>query len=287
MHSKGQSTWQKENYSLGSQGFRSHSQTPEWPCWGPCPATGTFSKEFQPPLVLRPAGTEAGHAEDGHTQEYRQEISGRQCCVGHTLIPSHRGPISGCPCSWLGGPHQQKKAAFSARQEILLPSARHLEEGWCVPGLWGAHGPGYMGRAAATWVPMGGSVPVVTPNDDPNPSQSCRKVSRKVTEQPKNCISAQSTHRPNPKPPQWGIRKTFSAEIRKIPEKIRDFGVKKWGGPIFRIADPPPPPPPPPQKQRYPATGRGGGGSKRLRDQKSEISLGYHFVSQNDDFTLG
>ena len=38
-------------------------------------------------------------------------------------------------------------------------------------GLWGAHGLGYMGLVADTWVPMGARVPVVSPNDHPNPSQ--------------------------------------------------------------------------------------------------------------------
>ena len=37
-------------------------------------------------------------------------------------------------------------------------------------------GPGYMGLAAATLVPMGARVPRLSPNDDPNPSQGCWKI---------------------------------------------------------------------------------------------------------------
>ena len=39
--------------------------------------------------------------------------------------------------------------------------------------FWGfrrAHGTGYIGLAATTWVPMGAQVPVLSPNDHPNPS---------------------------------------------------------------------------------------------------------------------
>ena len=38
-------------------------------------------------------------------------------------------------------------------------------------GFWGAHGLGNMGLAATTWVPMGAEVPLLSPNDHPNPSQ--------------------------------------------------------------------------------------------------------------------
>ena len=34
----------------------------------------------------------------------------------------------------------------------------------------GGHGSGYMGLAATTWIPMGARVPVLSPNDRPNPS---------------------------------------------------------------------------------------------------------------------
>ena len=34
-----------------------------------------------------------------------------------------------------------------------------------------AHGTGYIGLAATTWVPMGAQVPTLSPNDHPNPSQ--------------------------------------------------------------------------------------------------------------------
>ena len=38
-----------------------------------------------------------------------------------------------------------------------------------------AHGSGYMGHAATTWVPMGAQVPILPPNDHPNPSQGRQK----------------------------------------------------------------------------------------------------------------
>ena len=44
--------------------------------------------------------------------------------------------------------------------------------------FWGfrrAHGTGYIGLAASTWVPMGAQVPILSPNDHPNPSHGQRK----------------------------------------------------------------------------------------------------------------
>ena len=40
----------------------------------------------------------------------------------------------------------------------------------------GPYGSGFMDSAAATWVPMGGRVPTIPPNDDPNPYQSPQRV---------------------------------------------------------------------------------------------------------------
>ena len=42
-------------------------------------------------------------------------------------------------------------------------------------GFWGAHGSGYMGPVATTWVPMGAQLPVLSPNDHPNPSYGQQK----------------------------------------------------------------------------------------------------------------
>ena len=42
-------------------------------------------------------------------------------------------------------------------------------------GFWRAHGSGYMGLVATTWVPMGAQVPVLSPNDQPNASQGRKK----------------------------------------------------------------------------------------------------------------
>ena len=49
-----------------------------------------------------------------------------------------------------------------------------------APGVWGSHGPRYKGSAAATWAPMGARVPVLAPNDHPNPSSNRQKVSEKL-----------------------------------------------------------------------------------------------------------
>ena len=46
-------------------------------------------------------------------------------------------------------------------------------------GFWGAHGSGYMGVAATTWVPMGAQVPALSLNHHPNSSQGRRKGFRK------------------------------------------------------------------------------------------------------------
>ena len=41
------------------------------------------------------------------------------------------------------------------------------------------HGLGYMSLAATTWVPIGAGVPILSPNDHPNPSHARQKVFRK------------------------------------------------------------------------------------------------------------
>ena len=41
--------------------------------------------------------------------------------------------------------------------------------------FWRAHGTGYIGLAATTWVPLGAQVPVLSPNHHPNPSQGRQK----------------------------------------------------------------------------------------------------------------
>ena len=41
--------------------------------------------------------------------------------------------------------------------------------------FWGGHGSGDMSRAATTWAPMGTQVPVLSPNDHPNPCQGRQK----------------------------------------------------------------------------------------------------------------
>ena len=42
-------------------------------------------------------------------------------------------------------------------------------------GFQGAHGVGYLGLAATTWVPMGAQVLVLSTNDPPNPPQRQQK----------------------------------------------------------------------------------------------------------------
>ena len=85
-----------------------------------------------------------------------------------------------------GGGAPQTTTSHNRRTHIraLPPPAdefhglQHLEEGWGArthkPQCWGfrgAHGPGYMGLAAAMRVPMGTRVPVLSPNDGICPPQ--------------------------------------------------------------------------------------------------------------------
>ena len=46
-------------------------------------------------------------------------------------------------------------------------------------GLEGAHGEGCIGLAATTWVPMGAPVPILSPNDHPDPSKGWQKAFRR------------------------------------------------------------------------------------------------------------
>ena len=81
-------------------------------------------------------------------------------------------------------------AFFANEQAFAVQSSNCFESiewgaGWVVgafgPGrsnsraFRGAHGPGYMGLATTTWVPMGGRVPVLSPNDHPKPSPEATK----------------------------------------------------------------------------------------------------------------
>ena len=59
-----------------------------------------------------------------------------------------------------------------------------------VFGFRRAHAPGHMGPEATTWVPMGARVPILAPNDNPNPSQWRKRGLGKVKIL-KNC---QPTH---------------------------------------------------------------------------------------------
>jgi hypothetical protein len=68
---------------------------------------------------------------------------GRPVCV---QLP-HRVTAETIPHPVLDGPKQQR-----------------------IPGSWGAHGAGYMGLPATTWVPRGAQVSVLSPNDHQNPS---------------------------------------------------------------------------------------------------------------------
>ena len=54
--------------------------------------------------------------------------------------------------------------------EISIFELLSLEN--CISRLCprGAHGSGYRGPVATTWVPMGAQVPVLSPNDPQNPS---------------------------------------------------------------------------------------------------------------------
>ena len=78
--------------------------------------------------------------------------------------------------------------------KILLASARHLKKRrltvgqrrpWGQGGVSVANGPGYMGLAANMWVPMGAQVPILSPNDHPDPSQGQQEGFAK-TKIPKN-----------------------------------------------------------------------------------------------------
>ena len=54
--------------------------------------------------------------------------------------------------------------------EIRLPGFDLTTSARCFWGFRRAHGTGYIGLAATTWVPIGAQVPVLSPNDHPNPS---------------------------------------------------------------------------------------------------------------------
>ena len=64
---------------------------------------------------------------------------------------------------------QSGKKFYCLRQGT---SKRETRPFW---GFWGAYGAGYVGLAATTWLPMGAQVPVLSPNDHPNPFQGRQK----------------------------------------------------------------------------------------------------------------
>ena len=51
------------------------------------------------------------------------------------------------------------------------PTWRQIRNVWYLSGFRGGHDAGYTGLAATTWVPMRAQVPVLSPNNHPNPSQ--------------------------------------------------------------------------------------------------------------------
>ena len=157
-------------------------------------------------------------------------------------------------------------------------------------GFGGAHGSGYMGLAAITWVPMGAQVPVLSLNHHPNPSQGRQKGFRKsrileILQVSLNSLSGMKTAVLTGKGPYGGGR-------LGVP------GVGTWdprhglGGPYTRrkffrtqvqihtqrpqyakkFCPPPPPPPHPPPQKMVPRCGG-------VRGSNSKKSLGDHFWS--------
>ena len=64
----------------------------------------------------------------------------------------------------------RKKANFGNLAGVTKQSTQRQ-----FRGFWGAHGSGYMGLAATTWVPMGAQVPVLSLNHHPNPYRGRQK----------------------------------------------------------------------------------------------------------------
>ena len=61
------------------------------------------------------------------------------------------------------------------KQLVHTPNANEPPTNRNFENFGGAHGSGQMGPMAATWVPVGAHVPVLSPNDHPNPSQEQQK----------------------------------------------------------------------------------------------------------------
>ena len=69
--------------------------------------------------------------------------------------------------------HSTVNKGISAKMEfskIFQMPLKSLKNEQCH-GFWGAHLLGYIHRTATIWVRMGAQVPVLSPNDHPNPSQ--------------------------------------------------------------------------------------------------------------------
>ena len=66
---------------------------------------------------------------------------------------------------------------YSYLHQMMTQTNPKPSEGFCSDfGALGGPWPCLNGLAATTWVPAGARVPVLSPNDDPNPSQSCRSA---------------------------------------------------------------------------------------------------------------
>ena len=136
----------------------------------------------------------------------------------------------------------------------------------------GGHDAGYMGLAPSTWVPMGAQVPVLSPNDHPNPSHGHQRdfgKSRKFehfpgdTKQPDQHENSEVLIGKGPVGGGGGGFPEFGPETpamvsgpRSQPTHSADKTQKSF--------DPNPPThPPTPKKMGYPGTGGGMGGQNR------------------------
>ena len=95
-------------------------------------------------------------------------------------------------CGMCLGHRTGQGRGWGGLRHVPAPPQRSLTWGvtWFrISGLsGGGQGRGYMGLAAATWVPMGAGVPVLSPNDDPNPSQSRTVVRRSAQTAAEPCV---------------------------------------------------------------------------------------------------
>ena len=101
------------------------------------------------------------------------------------------------------------------------------------------------------WVPVGASVPKLSPRDDPNTSQNRRRILEEVKfqelfiadEQPNNCMGAQN-HSAQAKTPTVGVL-VFRSQLKNVGGKSCFQGQKVMGS-NFRCSTPTPPHPTPP-----------------------------------------